>query len=47
MEQEGTHNVIPNQELKDFMFALRDALLMIVRYIERKYGIVQNKRQVL
>lgn len=40
MEQETT----PAHELKEFMFALRDALLMIVRYIERKYGLGQTRR---
>jgi len=26
-------------ELRSFMMVLRDALLMVVRYIERRYGI--------
>jgi len=27
----------PNAELREFLLVLRDALIMIVRYIERKY----------
>lgn len=27
------------QELHDFMIVLRKALLMIVRYIEKRYGV--------
>lgn len=27
------------EELRDFMLVLRDALLMLVRWIERRYGV--------
>jgi len=27
-----------NEEMHDFLMVLRDALLMIVRWIERRYG---------
>jgi len=27
-----------NDELHDFLMVLRDALLMVVRFIERRYG---------
>lgn len=28
-----------NDELKEFMLVLRQALLMVVKYIERRYGL--------
>jgi hypothetical protein len=28
-----------NDDLRDFMLVVRDALLMIVRWIERRYGV--------
>lgn len=31
-------------ELRDFMLVVRDALMVIVRYIERKYGVRQGPR---
>jgi hypothetical protein len=31
-----------SSELRDFMCVLRRALLMIVRYIEKKYGIEEG-----
>jgi hypothetical protein len=31
-------------ELRDFMLVVREALLMVVRWIERSYGVAQSPR---
>ena len=32
----------PNDDLKDFLIVLRRALLLIVRYVESKYGLPRS-----
>lgn len=35
--ERGTGGAVVDAEMRDFMLVLRQALLMIVRYIEKKY----------
>lgn len=34
---------MPNDDLRDFMIVLRQALLMVVAWIERRYGLAERK----